>query len=170
MPIRIKETNQITDEQYQRLFGWDKDPFNLTFKYLKWRKKEYSILVYNNEDLMSHVGLLKHSIKLPDETLIIGGVGSVITIPEAQGKGYATAGMKYAAKYIKEIYKADFGILVCNKELVPFYKKLRWKLLPSPIFFDQPDGKIKSPLEVMYFKTGDKEWNNEINYFKSLPW
>ena len=170
MSIQIKETNQITDEQYQRLFCWDEDPFNSPSKDLKWRKKEYSILVYNNNDLMSHIGLLNHSINLPNETLIIGGVGSVITIPEAQGQGYATAGLKYSVDYIKEKYKADFGILVCNQELVPFYEKLGWKLLPPPIYFDQPEGKIKSQLEVMYLKTGDKEWNNEVNYFESFPW
>ena len=60
--------------------------------------------------------------------------------------------------------------LVCNPELVPFYKKLGWKLLPPPIYFNQPDGKIKSPLEVMYLKTSSKEWNNEVNYFESFPW
>jgi len=170
MSIRIKESNQITDEQFQRLFCWDEDPFNLSFENLKWREKEYSILVYDNEDLMSHVGLLKHSINLPEETLIIGGFGSVITIPEAQGQGYATFGLKYASKYIKEKYKTDFGVLFCNQGLVPFYKKLSWELIPSPIFIDQPEGKIKSPLEVMYLKTGSKEWNKEIDYFESFPW
>ena len=90
MSIEIKRSGTLSDAQWQKLFGWGEDIFGANDLGLKWRPKDLHFLLFENgEELVSHVGVLKHTISVGGNPVTVGGVGGVVTVAEAQGKGYA---------------------------------------------------------------------------------
>src|ERR1051325_5495185 len=63
-----------------------------------WATPQWSILVWDEDELVSRVGLLTREVLSNGTTKLIGGVGGVMTHPKKQGKGYASYGMREATK------------------------------------------------------------------------
>lgn len=57
--------------------------------------------------------------------LQIGGIGGVKTHPDHRSKGYAKTIVTEAVDYLESV--ADFGLLVCKPELIPFYSLQGWE-------------------------------------------
>lgn len=55
----------------------------------------------------------------------IGGIGGVKTHPQARGRGYAAEVMREASRLWKERL-VDFGLLVCEPDLIDYYRRLGW--------------------------------------------
>jgi GNAT superfamily N-acetyltransferase len=72
----------------------------------------------------------------------IGGIGSVKTHPQAQGRGYASAALRHAATALHDHHQVAFSLLVCQEHLLPFYGRLGWLAFPGRLVVEQPGGPI----------------------------
>jgi RimJ/RimL family protein N-acetyltransferase len=63
-----------------------------------WAAPQWSVFVWDQDELISRVGLITREIISNGEIKTIGGVGGVMTHPERQGKGYASQAMHAIAK------------------------------------------------------------------------
>jgi predicted GNAT family N-acyltransferase len=100
----------------------------------------------------------------------VGGIGGVVTVPEAKGRRYVHAGMRRAAEFMCEELKVDAGMLFCLQRLAPFYARQGWQLLEEEVEFDQPSGRLVSPFRVMVLPCRAFEWPTGRVEVEGLPW
>jgi GNAT superfamily N-acetyltransferase len=166
----IRQTYTLPDEEKQRLYGWGEDIFGAASLNLKWRPKSTHFLFYDGGLTVSHVGLLRHEVSVAGRPVLVAGVGGVVTVPEAQGKGIARRLMEHAATFFEREWRVDAGMLFCFERLVPFYRSLGWQIVNSPVFIEQPAGKIESPLLVMVIPCDGGAWAEGPVELNGLPW
>ena len=148
--VDIRLSRVITDDERHILLDWGKDIFGID--HLNWhgRRKDWHMMGYADGQLVSHVGILKDSVHVAQQPVTVGGVGGVVTIPAAQHKGYAHALLRQAAIFMRDTLQVEFGLLFCLPRLVGFYRSLDWQEVTSPVFIEQPAGRMVSPVPAMY--------------------
>lgn len=109
---------------------------------MQWAEKQWSLLIWEEQVLVSLVGMLVRKGTLNGEPLLIGGVGSVKTHPEARGQGYAGAGMEKAAVFLRDEQQVAFSVLFCRQALLSYYRRFGWQPFAGNVFAEHPDGRI----------------------------
>ena len=110
-------------------------------RHVQWAPPDYSVLVFTPEgELVSHVGLVVRTGTLDGVAVKLGGVGGVKTHPRAQGRGYASAGLRRAATALHDDHRVAFSLLVCQEHLLPFYNRLGWRPFAGRLIVEQPTG------------------------------
>ena len=166
----IRQSQALTEDEKHRLFGWGVNIFGVESLKLRWRPKELHFLLYSDSKPVSHVGVLKHVVSVDGQPTAIGGVGGVVTVPEAQKRGYARRLMEHVAEFFQREWKVDAGLLFCFKELEPYYGALGWQTVTGPVLIEQPNGQIGSPLGVMILPLRGQCWSHRTIELRSLPW
>jgi predicted N-acetyltransferase YhbS len=117
----------------------------LVVKQTLWATPEWSILVWEDDELIARVGLILREIICNGEKKLVGGIGSVMAHPERQkSKGLASAAINDAIKFFDEEHKAAFAILFSGPRMIEFYKRLQWKPFDGEVFVEQPrKGRVK---------------------------
>lgn len=152
------------------MFGWAANPFGVAHLGLSWRPKDVHLLLELDGEPVSHVGLLRHEIRSANRSLRLAGFGGVITVPEAQKRGYASKLMQHATQLALVEWVLDAGLLFCLPALVPFYESLGWREIQQPVTIDQPSGRIPAPIPVMVCPPEAGTWLDSPFVLESLPW
>jgi predicted acetyltransferase len=165
----IRVVGSLTDEEEAAILAlgdiWEAAHLNLN-----WRSKEEHIVRYVDGVFAGKVSVLKHSVVINDQEVLVGGVGGVITMPAFQGQGHAAALLRYMADYLRDHLKLSFGILFCRSTLVPFYAQFGWHLIEDTVYIQQPQRTITSPLPVMYASYSEQLWPKGTVHLNSEPW
>lgn len=168
--FEIRLTQAMTDAERHILVGWSDDVFGIGHLDFHGRKKNWHLMGYADGQLVSHVGLLKDVVRVAEQPITVGGVGAVITIPAAQRKGYAHALLRQATAFMRDELQVEFGLLFCLPRLIAFYQSAGWQEVVSPVFIEQPSGRVPSPVRVMVLPCqANRPWPNgtvEIGW----PW
>ncbi len=136
-----------------------------------WAAPQWSIFVWDEDELVSRVGLLTREIISNGTTKRIGGVGGVMTHPEQQRKGYASYAMQEATKRFDLELDVAFALLFCRPQLVEFYQRFHWKPFEGRVFVEQPQGKIEfSANGAMVLNVKEQAPINGILDLNGLPW
>ena len=98
-------------------------------------------LVQVQGTLAAHVGIVEREILIGSRLLRVGGISSVMTEPELQGRGYATAALHQATDFIRDRLSVPFALLTCLEHRRSFYERFGWVVLDQPVVCDQPAGK-----------------------------
>jgi predicted GNAT family N-acyltransferase len=137
----------------------------------EWTSPQWSILVWDQDELVSRVGLLTREVLSNGETKFIGGIGGVMTHPERQGKGYASHALSEASKICNSELGVAFALLFCRPHLVEFYKRFQWKPFEGQVFVEQSQGKIEfSANGSMVLDVKEQAPLNGILDLNGLPW
>jgi GNAT superfamily N-acetyltransferase len=168
MTQEITQVDALTEEQRAKLFEWGENIFGVRDNELTWRHKDVHFLLTVNGELVSHVGVLKHEVSVDGQPILVGGVGGVVTIPQAQKRGFARVLMRHVAEFFVQ-WPVEAGLLFCLQRRIPLYQSLGWQLLSAPVVIQQPDGDRESPLKVMVLPFG-KPWPEGKVELNSLPW
>jgi predicted N-acetyltransferase YhbS len=166
----IRFAESLTDGERQSLFGWAENIFGEEDAKYRWREKDYHFITEEGGRALSHVGLLKTTVKAGGREVAVGGVGGVATRPEAQGRHYVHAAMKRAAEFLCAELGVEFGMLFCLPRLVPFYARQGWQLIEEEVEFEQPAGKVVSPFRVMILPCGERAWPAGKVEVAGFPW
>ena len=170
MSVEIRYAEALTEEERQALFFWGQDIFGIEDREYRWRPKEYHFITEDEGRPLSHVGVIKTTVKAGGREVTVGGVGGVVTRPEAQGRRHVHAAMRRAAEFMCGELKVDSGMLFCLQRLAPFYARQGWQLLEEEIEFDQPSGRVVSPFRVMVLPCGAYQWPTGRVEVAGLPW
>lgn len=168
--VEIRFAESLTGEEFRALFRWGEDIFGVEDNLYRWRPKEYHFIAEEDGRPLSHVGVLKTAVKAGGREVTVGGVGGVVTRPEAQGRGYAHAAMRRAAEFICGGLRADAGMLFCLERLRPFYARQGWQPVEDETEFEQPSGPTVSPYRVMVLPCGGFAWPAGRVEVPGLPW
>jgi hypothetical protein len=166
--IRVVKT--LTDDERQRLFGWGENIFGIEDNKYTWRPKDLHIILDVDGEAASHVGLIEQIVNVAGTPVRVGGVGAVVTAGEMHGRGFAQKAMRFAEKVMCEELNVEFGLLFCLDRLKPFYERQNWQLVNEPVEFDQPSGKMISPMNVMVLPCKGQTWPAGAVDLCSLPW
>lgn len=168
MKIDFSET--LAESDRSALVGWSSDPFETTSFALEWRAKGWHFIARDDaERPLSKVSVLMHQLQAGDEWITVGGVGGVITIPEAQRRGLARMLLREAESFMREKLEVDFGFLFCIDARRNFYERQGWRAV-TPVWFDQARGRILSPVNTLILPLTNRTWPaGEVN-LRSLPW
>jgi GNAT superfamily N-acetyltransferase len=100
--------------------------------------------------IMANVSLVRYTIYLNGKEVPIGGIGSVVTHPDYQRKGYAKILME---ERLRNMLEEGIYISVLLTELPWAYETLGWKVVPQDYrvveLADQKDTKIDSNISVV---------------------
>lgn len=164
--MEIRRVDTLSEADHQTLLGWGEDLFDVSSLGLQWRKKDLHFVLYEEGGPKTLVSVLRHEMPLG----VIGGVGSVISLPEARGRGHARRVLERATGYLRDDMGAAFGLLFCLPRLVPFYESQGWRVVEQGVIIDQPGGKIPAPSRVMVLPFTERHWPAERVELGSLPW
>lgn len=167
---KIKQTEVLTDEEKQQLFGWGEDIFGVASLNLSWRPKEPHFVLTFDGKAISHVGLVRNELSVGGRFVLVAGIGGVVTVPQMQGKGVARKLIAHVVNFFKQEWKVDAGLLFCLERMVPYYASLGWQVVEESVLIEQPSGKIKAPFPMMVLPCNGKAWPNGIVELNSLPW
>jgi aminoglycoside 2'-N-acetyltransferase I len=149
MNIELAEAGKLSVQQEKALDQLGEAVYppevaaSLPGKSVTWASPQWSLLLWEQEELVTHAGLLVREI-LQDGTMRrIGGIGGVATHPAKQGRGFASQAMREAAKRFDTDFAVSYALLFCRSQLVPFYERLLWKPFMGKVFVDQPEGKVE---------------------------
>ena len=143
----------------------------LPSRFFTWAKPQWSVLLWEDDEVVSRVGLLVRDVfhnGLPNR---IGGIGGVATHPASQGKGYASQAMREAAKRFHNDLSVAYALLFCRPGLVEFYKRLDWKPFEGKVFVEQLHGKIEfSANDALVLDIKEDAPLDGVLDLNGLPW
>jgi GNAT superfamily N-acetyltransferase len=148
MHIEVVETDKRSAQQEQALERLSAAVYppevESTFpgNSVTWASPQWSLFSWEQDELVTHVGLLVREILQDQAVKRIGGLGGVATHPARQGQGYASQAVREAAKWLDTVPAVSYGLLFCRPYLFPFYKRLSWKPFRGKVYVEQPEGKV----------------------------
>jgi GNAT superfamily N-acetyltransferase len=134
-----------------------------------WSAAEWLVLAWDGDRLLSQVGILQRAIRVGGREIRVAGIGSVCTLPEAEGRGLASENMQRAAEFMRVDLGVPFALLLCLPDRVPFYRRLGWDAAPGPLRFERPED-AEQPFGAMVLSLTGEPWpEGEIDLCGN-PW
>ena len=127
-------------------------------RHIKWSIPQWRLLVEDGSGwLVSHIGIITREVTLDDISIRIGGIGGVMTSPEAQCQGFATAALRHVESFLDKC-SLSFALLVCGTGFSPFYTSAGWQYFINGILLvEQPSGTVPFTVnETMVLPVNDK--------------
>ena len=168
--LEIVEKVKLTEEEKTALFRWGEDLWDNDRYGLTWCGTDVHFVGYANGAPVTHSGVYRHTVRIDGRDVALGGLNSVITIPEARGKGYGNQVVGAAEDHMRSGGATDYGMLFCHPELAAFYGPRGWSAIEGPVTIDQPDGPRITPHTVMVMPFGGAQWSDVPLKLNSPPW
>jgi len=177
MKLEFVATDQLSDTQKESLKQLRAAVYpaaalgTLIGKPITWMSPQWSVFVWDEDELVARVGLVTREIISNGETKIIGGVGGVLTHPQRQDKGHASEALREASRLFNEELKVAYALLFCDSRLIEFYKRLQWKPFEGQVFVQQLRGKIEfSANHLMVLDVQEQAPLSGLLDLNGLPW
>ena len=154
MNIEVVQTEKLSAQQEQALEELSaavyppNDATPPSGEPITWASPQWSFLLWEQDELVTHLGLLEREILQDGKPKRIGGLGAVATHPAKQGQGFASLALREAAKWFDTDLDVPYALLFCRPDLIPFYERLLWKRFMGQVFVDQPQGRINFTANV----------------------
>jgi hypothetical protein len=196
MTVEVRCVPALTDEERRTFFGWGRNIFGADDPHLKMRKARWHVVIYEDDRPVCQMGIYPTTVKvgvrglgihqwrprrlarwifklvnLNTRSVRVAGAGGLVVPPSEQGLGYASMAGKYGIEFARDELHADFGLLFSVRRLQALHTRY-WgaKVIQSPVYFDQPSGKVLCPLIPMSISLTGKEWPSGIVDIDGLPW
>ncbi len=120
----------------------------------------WSVMVKAGQRVVAHTRIVYRVIQVGDLCVPVGGITSVMTLPEFRGRGYARAVLGSAAAFTGMWLWAPFVMVLCGREHAAFYEGLGWKVVQPAISFEQAAGNAEfdDRLAAVLACQGDRQW------------
>jgi GNAT superfamily N-acetyltransferase len=168
--LEIRFIKSFTAPDKLLLAGGEKDSSGTNSYGLEWRPTEHHVLVMKNGRSVSHVGFLKHAVRVGERVISVAGIGGVLTHPMYRGLGFARMAIEEALRQAVHQLNVQFGLLFCREAMLPWYERQGWMLAQDTVWIEQWRGIIPSPLPAMIQCLAVERWPAGEVWLGSLPW
>jgi len=173
MTVDIVAAEAVPALLRERLSGWQREAFGETS--YAWAPPQWRALVYDAPDrreLASTLEILRRPIDVGGQSVNAGGVSGVMTRPAWRRRGFASEGLRAAGAFLRDPLRVDFGLLICDPALAPFYGRAGWRAVAAPLTFDQPDGptSFDEPTAILILPCRRSNWPPGPINLRGLPW
>jgi aminoglycoside 2'-N-acetyltransferase I len=104
---------------------------------IEWASSQWRIIYWDEDGkALCHVGIVLRTGLINERPVEIGGIGGVMTHPNVRSQGLASKAINLAVEFFLE-QRTDFGLLVCETKLVPFYERLHWRCYGDELIVTQ---------------------------------
>jgi len=104
--------------------------------------------------MVCHVGALLRAAIMDGRAVRVGGVGEVMTAPDARRLGYATAVRPVMCRHLIEVQHVSFLMLFCAPALRGFYARLGWRPFAGKLFIGQRGSSMEFHLDAPMVQDG----------------
>jgi predicted GNAT family N-acyltransferase len=177
MLIECVARDSFTDRQTQaleRLWSAVYPPevlATLPSRSLTWAPPQWSVLVWDQDELVARVGLVVREIDQDGVIKRIGGIGGVMTHPARRGQGLAGLALQEAVQRFNVDFQVAFALLFCGSQLIAFYERYGWKPFLGELFVEQPQSRIAfSDHNPMVFDIREPAPLQGTIDLRGLPW
>ncbi len=168
--IEIIADGDVRPEDRETLEQWTRELFGDAEEKYDWARPDWRILVRVDGVLAAHAAITQRTISANEEPARVGGIGSVMSPPEFQGKGHAKAAMLRAHEFMRETLGLEFGFLFCSAHLLRYYQRLGWERIDGPVSFAQDDGDATWQEETMVLPLTGRSWPGPPVDINGRPW
>jgi predicted GNAT family N-acyltransferase len=133
MPLRLHNAAELTVDETAalgelRIAVYPPDfVANWPGRSIEWATPQWRLIDWDEHcRALCHVGIFLREGEVAGKPVTIGGIGGVMTHPNARRQGVASRAIGRSIEFMME-QRADFALLVCEQKLVPFYQRLGWK-------------------------------------------
>jgi len=166
MRIEVRAEGDLTEEEHRGLsWAWDAPE-----REFEWSEPDWRVLVWADGQVVSQVAILERVGRVAGQPVKLGGVGGVIALPDWRGRGFTSAALRRTAAFMCQELRVEFGLLVCEEDVVAFYERLGWRVAEGPLTFDQSGGKATWPAAAMVLPCGGREWPEGVIDLCGRPW
>lgn len=169
----IAKREHDLDEQERALIdSWRSEAFGQQewVRAFSWATPDWRLFLVENNEPLSHLKLTIRRGRVGSNEVLFAGVGGVMTPRIHQRKGFSSALLYITRDFIFGELRADHGLLFCLPELTPFYGRLGWLSVDSPVHIDQPQGKMLWPKAAMVLPGSGKFWRDAEIDVCGKPW
>ena len=166
--IGVYSANELSAQQQDEIDAW----FHMQFGHIpyEWAAPAWHVLACVDDTLVSCLRLLQRVVSAGDQPVRVGGVGGIMTRPQWQRRGLASATLRRAAELIADELRAEIGFLLCREEVAPVYARLGWQTVPGPTTFAQSTGMTTYPRLTMVLPCTTRTWPGGAIDMRGLPW
>lgn len=131
--IRIKETNELSNEDWLRLIQLKQQywPHNEALQkewlYNNIKPDDYHILIGSSNKLFAYLDMVHIMVELDYKKVKMLGIGNVCVDKEYTKAGMGSVLMGVTNCFLKK--RKICGVLLCKDNVIGFYKKNQWDLL-----------------------------------------
>ena len=141
----------LTEQDHAELIAGEEHPWGATGEALQWREKDRRLGVRDSDGrLLALAGASIVDIEVEDAgSFQVVGLGGLFVTRSARGDGllWRLAGPLLA---LAEEMGPDRAMLFCGPELIPVYRRLGFTAIESPVWADQPGGRLEVPMGAMW--------------------
>lgn len=101
----------------------------------RWAAFDWYVTAEIDERLVSAAGIVDRRGAVGGAPAHLGLLGGVFTAPEHRMHGLASEVVRRSTEIIAKELQCDFGVLMCTRELIPFYERLGWKQVSNHLVF-----------------------------------
>jgi predicted GNAT family N-acyltransferase len=140
--VEIRPASDLSPSLQAQIIQWLVSEFVQEGDETLWSEMDWHILGWVGDNLISHVDIIDRHASVGDLDVHLGGIGGVMTRPAWRRRGYSTTLMRESHQFMQDEMSVDFGLLLCDEDLVSFYSRLGWQRVDNPLVYDQPGGKV----------------------------
>lgn len=112
-------------------------------KAIEWAAPQWSVMGWDADGTaICHVGVVLRQARLNQRTVTLGGIGGVKTHPGWRRRGLAARAIGCALDLLRDQGNVDFGLLVCESTLIPYYERLGWRRFEGEMFVTQNNSTV----------------------------
>ena len=121
-----------------------------TGRAIEWAAHQWAVVGWDAKGAaLCYVGVILRDARWDDRAVRVGGIGGVKTHPASRGRGLATTAIQRALDFFREQGDVDFGLLVCEPDLVLFYERLGWRRFPGELLVTQRQATVPFILNLL---------------------
>ena len=140
----------ISGEMWAELIAGEHEPFGGIGEALQWREKPVNVGLRDaGGRLLAAGGVVVAHLRAGEAPLEVAGLGGVIVIRSARGRGLARTLVPALLAAAAEL-GPERAMLFCVPRLMPFYAGFGFAEINAPVRADQPGGRIEVPLCAMW--------------------
>ena len=121
---------------------------------LEWAHETIRAMAWQEGRMVCHVGALIRAATMDGSAVKVGGVGEVMTAPDARRLGHAKAALAAMGRHLIEVRQVSFLMLFCAPALYGFYGSLGWRRFTGKLLIGQRGTSIEFPLEPPMVQNG----------------
>lgn len=167
-----KRETELNEQERTLVNSWGIEAFGPQewVREFSWATPEWRLFLLEAGEPVSHLKLTIRRGLIGADEVLFAGVGGVMTPRIHQRKGFSSALLDIARDFIFSHLHAEYGLLFCLPELTPFYGRLGWISVNSPVHIEQPHGKIVWPKAAMVLPGSGKSWQDAEIDVCGKPW
>jgi hypothetical protein len=135
-----------------------------------WSLPDWHVAFINNARVLSFVSLVERMALFDGCTVKVAGISNMITVEPFRHKGFGSLVMLESQKLIARHIGAEFGLLLCSDDVIPFYSRLDWIPTSARLEYDQPSGKREWQKDVLIYSPDGRRPACEVIDLNGLPW